>query len=135
MSKLVFPSVQDADYAGSVSKVRQLLDEIARKVGQSPGIADDVGAHLAVLAAEVGLGDSAAVLTSASTVAIKNSAGTTQEAAGDVTVASGAVSGVALPATKTVVASGVVIPITGGAGTTSVTLTVAAGVVSAAVLA
>jgi hypothetical protein len=52
-----------------------------------------------------------------------------------VTVAAGEVSGVALPATKTVVASGAVIPITSGTGTTSITVTVAAGVISAAVLA
>jgi hypothetical protein len=135
VANLDFPSVVNPAYAGSVSRVRSLLSEIASKIDKSPDLADEVAAQLAPLVAITGLSDTQAVLTSASTVPVKNSAGTTQEAAGDVTVAAGEVSGVALPATKTVVASGAVIPITSGTGTTSITVTVAAGVISAAVLA
>lgn len=132
MAKLVFPQVLSRNYMGFVSEVRTTLNQWKAKVERSSGVAADLKRQLNVLAVELG-----SFFVDGTDITVKNSAGT-KTVTGDAVVneATGVLTQVDLPATAAIITSAQAL--TGvtptGSFVTTVTFTVAGGVITAIAL-
>lgn len=131
MAKLVFPAIVAKSYAGTISQYRQYIQEMAYFFRKSPKAAVDLRNTIIGFANRLGLASTA----NGATVVVQNSAGAAAHNGTAVVTGAGVFTAVRLPATAAMVDTTVkiVIPIS-GTYVNGITLTVAAGVVTAGVL-
>lgn len=132
MAKLSFPSVIGVAYRGAVSKMRTELNIWKRWAEKSPGLIPDMQRQLNALSFALG-----GFFVDGTDINVKNSAGS-KTVVGDAVVneATGALTQVDLPATAALLTSGQALTGVAPSGVyaTTVTFTVANGVITAIVL-
>ena len=132
MAKLTFPSVLSRNYMGIMSEMRMTLTYWRRLSERAPGIIPDMRRQVSTLMFAIG-----GFFVDGTVIVVKNSTGAkTSNGLADVTETTGVLNKVDLPATDTIVNNTMALTgvVPSGAYTTTVTFTVAGGLITAIVL-